>query len=183
MNGVLTVKPVYLWPLTLTSSLLAYVIILDISTPPPLVILSFAFIPAGSGGPKRGQTLARNYYSICTRKINPYKNANALLSGTGPHINIGELFLIILRLNCIHFLVVGISQIIRCLDTLDRSFFIDISIQEFCHFHVDLLPFSPFGLEILQITIYHMEASLSDFYCALPMGFLCVLDWIKHLSK
>lgn len=64
MNGVLTVKPVYLWPVTLTSSLLAYVIILDISTPPPLVILSFAFIPAGSGGPKRGQTLAYIYYTI-----------------------------------------------------------------------------------------------------------------------
>ena len=63
MNGVLTVKPVYLWPVTLTSSLLAYVIILDISTPPPLVILSFAFIPAGSGGPKRGQTLAHLYYT------------------------------------------------------------------------------------------------------------------------
>jgi len=38
--------------------------ILDISAPPPLAVLSFAFIPAGSGGPKRGQTLAHQYYII-----------------------------------------------------------------------------------------------------------------------
>ena len=46
--------------------------ILVISTPPPLVILSFAFIPAGSGGPKRGQTLAHQNYS--TQKNNCKSN-------------------------------------------------------------------------------------------------------------
>ena len=54
--------------------------ILVISTPPPLVILSFAFIPAGSGGPKRGQTLAHQNYN--TQRNNCKRNAYEDFSST-----------------------------------------------------------------------------------------------------